>query len=169
MLEVQCPIGEPRRAAKEPQQQSQATGRAAAQRPVSGARHQPGNGRTARDIAGYATGLCRLSIASARSKNVQQSKKAKKATTLLTNLPAAKVHLIARCSTYHEHCHLEGHIAGQCRRTTLAQIYPKGMVDAIMKTIVPQHEWGTAGIFSLGVIDKDKGVTAEDHQAGEYR
>ena len=84
-----------------------------------------------------------------------QPRPAKKTTTILTNMPALIVELDRRCKGDHRHWPLEGYAKGRGRRTTLAQIYPKPMVHAILRAVKKQLQWDERGLFLLGSVDQE--------------
>ena len=59
----------------------------------------------------------------------------KKPTYLMTNMPAARVHLTKTCSCTEPHGVLEGSMPGQGKITATAQKYVYQLVDAMLKSI----------------------------------
>ena len=80
-----------------------------------------------------------------------------KATTVLTNMPAAQVFRTRTCQGGHRHCPLEGSVPGGGRRTELAQRYPHGLVEAMLKAIKLQAQWDDTQIFSRGAVEQAEG------------
>lgn len=75
-----------------------------------------------------------------------------KATTFLTDMPAAKVFLNRTCQGGHRHCPLAGSIPGKGGRTELAQVYAGGLVRAILRAIQLQAQWDEKSLCLFGTV-----------------
>ena len=79
-----------------------------------------------------------------------------KPTTFMTNSPAMERFLNKRCTLAHQHTQLFGKW-----RTEGAQVYPRGLVDAIVSGIKLQKEWDAAGRFQIGFIHSAEAASEE--------
>ena len=96
--------------------------------------------------------MCRFGLVTTNDEG--KTMYAKKATSLLTNMPAAQVYLAKKGLHDHEHCPLEGSIPGKGLRTTLAQVYPRRFVEASLKSIMLQKQWDAKELFMVGSVDE---------------
>ena len=70
-----------------------------------------------------------------------------KPTYLMTNMPAAQV-----CLSKKRLGDREGATPGGQRRTQLARVYPRKFVDARLRSIRLQAQWGEGSVYMLGVV-----------------
>lgn len=101
--------------------------------------------------------LCRFGLTTPDSEGIPRP--ARKATSILTNMPTAKLFLEKKCLKDRDHFSLEGSAPGGKRRTALAQVYPKLFVDNIIKAIVPQKKWDSQGMYLVGSVSENQGYS----------
>ena len=99
---------------------------------------------------------------------------ARKATTIMTNCPALSVTLNKRCDHGHTHQQLIGG-----KRTSEAQVYPSGLVDALVEGIRLQMKWDNDSKFlianfkpelnNLDAKDMERRVPPEEEDSDEYK
>ena len=110
-----------------------------------------------------------------------EMKFARKPTTILTNMPAAKTYLARKCSRDHDHQPLQSSAPGGegQRRTALAQVYPTKLVHAILRSVIQQKIWDRQGVYMFGSVDASDSPTTsplpgptpkeeEESQSWEY-
>ena len=71
----------------------------------------------------------------------------KKPTTFLTNSPAMERYLNTRCDGKHQHTRLEGG-----HRNRGAQVYSRGLVDALVNGVELQKKWHDEGRIQIGYV-----------------
>lgn len=72
---------------------------------------------------------------------------AKKATTLMSNMPAIQVCMSRKCDRNHKHAVLAGG-----RRTKDAQVYPDKLCVEIVKAVKKQKEWDAKGVKPIAFL-----------------
>ena len=99
---------------------------------------------------------------------------ARRATTLMSNMPAVQATLSTRCDGQHRHVVLAG---GTRTRETLK--YPEKLCEAIVEAIKLQKQWDSTGVKLLGVLKRHASEgeieeklkvpdEEEDHNVNEY-